>query len=73
MAIQIACSQIQKQIQIQMEKTNTIRNKQQVVIGQLVSQVKVMQKQLGQGEQFHQSHQKYSKYQKNTKNKRTKK
>jgi hypothetical protein len=29
-----------------MEKTNIIRNKQQPVIAQLVSQVKVMQKQL---------------------------
>jgi hypothetical protein len=37
--------QIQKQL-TQMERTNIIRNKQQVVIGQLVSQVKVMQKQL---------------------------
>ena len=37
--------QIQKQL-TQIEKTNIIRNKQQVVIGQLVSQVKVMQKQL---------------------------
>jgi hypothetical protein len=37
--------QIQKQL-IQIEKTNIIRNKQQVVIGQLVAQVKVMQKQL---------------------------
>ncbi len=37
--------QIQKQL-TQMEKTNFIRNKQQLVIGQLVSQVKVMQKQL---------------------------
>jgi hypothetical protein len=37
--------QIQKQL-IQMEKTNIIRNKQQVVIGQLVAQVKGMQKQL---------------------------
>ena len=37
--------QIQKQL-TQMEKTNIIRNKQQLVIGQLVSQVKVMQKQL---------------------------
>jgi len=37
--------QIQKQL-TQMEKTNIIRNKQQVVIGQLVGQVKVMQKQL---------------------------
>jgi hypothetical protein len=37
--------QIQKQL-TQMEKTNVIRNKQQVVIGQLVAQVKVMQKQL---------------------------
>jgi hypothetical protein len=33
--------QIQKQL-TQMEKTNIIRNKQQLVIGQLVSQVKVM-------------------------------
>jgi hypothetical protein len=38
-------TQIQKQL-IQMEKTNIIRNKQQVVIGQLVAQVKGMQKQL---------------------------
>ena len=37
--------QIQKQL-TQIEKTNIIRNKQQVVIGQLVTQVKVMQKQL---------------------------
>jgi nitrate reductase NapAB chaperone NapD len=37
--------QIQKQL-AQMEKTNIIRNKQQVVIGQLVAQVKVMQRQL---------------------------
>jgi hypothetical protein len=37
--------QIQKQL-IQMEKTNIMRNKQQVVIGQLVTQVKAMQKQL---------------------------
>ena len=37
--------QIQKQLS-QMEKTNFIRNKQQLVIGQLVTQVKVMQKQL---------------------------
>ena len=37
--------QIQKQL-TQMEKTNIIRNKQQVVIGQLVAQVKGMQKQL---------------------------
>jgi hypothetical protein len=37
--------QIQKQL-TQMEKTIIIRNKQQLVIGQLVSQVKVMQKQL---------------------------
>jgi hypothetical protein len=37
--------QIQKQL-TQMEKTNFIRNKQQLVIGQLVSQVKVMQRQL---------------------------
>jgi hypothetical protein len=37
--------QIQKQL-TQMEKTNIIRNKQQLVIEQLVSQVKVMQKQL---------------------------
>jgi hypothetical protein len=37
--------QIQKQV-IQIEKTSIIRNKQQVVIGQLVAQVKVMQKQL---------------------------
>jgi hypothetical protein len=37
--------QIQKQL-TQMERTNVIRNKQQVVIGQLVTQVKVMQKQL---------------------------
>jgi hypothetical protein len=37
--------QIQKQL-TQIEKTNVIRNKQQVVIGQLVTQVKVMQKQL---------------------------
>ncbi len=37
--------QIQKQL-TQIEKTNIIRNKQQVVIGQLVAQVKVMQKQL---------------------------
>jgi len=37
--------QIQKQL-TQMEKTNVVRNKQQVVIGQLVTQVKVMQKQL---------------------------
>jgi nitrate reductase NapAB chaperone NapD len=37
--------QIQKQL-AQMERTNIIRNKQQVVIGQLVTQVKVMQKQL---------------------------
>jgi len=37
--------QIQKQL-TQIEKTIIIRNKQQVVIGQLVSRVKVMQKQL---------------------------
>jgi hypothetical protein len=37
--------QIQKQL-TQMEKTNIIRIKQQLVIGQLVSQVKVMQRQL---------------------------
>jgi nitrate reductase NapAB chaperone NapD len=37
--------QIQKQL-TQMEKTNVIRNKQQIVIGQLVAQVKVMQKQV---------------------------
>jgi hypothetical protein len=37
--------QIQKQL-TRMEKTNIIRNKQQVVMGQLVAQVKVMQKQL---------------------------
>ena len=37
--------QIQKQL-TQIEKTNIIRNKQQLVIGQLVTQVKVMQKQL---------------------------
>ena len=37
--------QIQKQL-TQMEKTNIVRNKQQVVMGQLVAQVKVMQKQL---------------------------
>jgi nitrate reductase NapAB chaperone NapD len=37
--------QIQKQL-TQMEKTNVIRNKQQLVVGQLVTQVKVMQKQL---------------------------
>lgn len=37
--------QIQKQL-TQMERTNIIRNKQQVVVGQLVAQVKVMQKQL---------------------------
>ncbi len=37
--------QIQKQL-TQIEKTNIIRNKQQVVIGQLVAQVKEMQKQL---------------------------
>ncbi len=37
--------QIQKQL-TQIEKTNIIRNKQQIVIGQLVAQVKVMQKQL---------------------------
>jgi nitrate reductase NapAB chaperone NapD len=37
--------QIQKQL-TQLEKNNIIRNKQQVVIGQLVTQVKVMQKQL---------------------------
>ncbi len=37
--------QIQKQL-TQMEKTNIIRNKQQPVIAQLVSKVKVMQKQL---------------------------
>jgi hypothetical protein len=37
--------QIQKQL-TQMEKTNITRNKQQVVIGQLVGQVKMMQKQL---------------------------
>jgi nitrate reductase NapAB chaperone NapD len=37
--------QIQKQL-TQMEKTNIIRNKQQVVMGQLVTQVKMMQKQL---------------------------
>jgi nitrate reductase NapAB chaperone NapD len=37
--------QIQKQL-TQIEKTNVIRNKQQLVVGQLVTQVKVMQKQL---------------------------
>jgi nitrate reductase NapAB chaperone NapD len=37
--------QIQKQL-TQIEKTNIIRNKQQLVVGQLVTQVKVMQKQL---------------------------
>jgi nitrate reductase NapAB chaperone NapD len=37
--------QIQKQL-TQMEKTNIMRNKQQLVMGQLVTQVKVMQKQL---------------------------
>jgi hypothetical protein len=37
--------QIQKQL-TQIEKITIIRNKQQLVIGQLVSQVKVMQKQL---------------------------
>jgi nitrate reductase NapAB chaperone NapD len=38
-------NQIQKQL-TQMEKTNIMRNKQQAVVGQLVAQVKVMQKQL---------------------------
>jgi hypothetical protein len=37
--------QIQKQL-TQMEKNNILRNKQQLVIGQLVAQVKGMQKQL---------------------------
>jgi hypothetical protein len=37
--------QIQKQL-TQMEKTNVVRNKQQLIVGQLVTQVKVMQKQL---------------------------
>jgi hypothetical protein len=37
--------QIQKQL-TQIEKTNIIRNKQQLVVGQIVTQMKVMQKQL---------------------------
>ena len=40
--------QIQKQV-TQIEKTNAISNKQQVVIGKLVGQVKAMQKQLDKG------------------------